>query len=270
MRHAIQRNSSETCFPGSLGLSNAVLALGEPDFGARLFGCLCDGMAIDMYSAFIIKDGTSLQLAFAGATCRTRDRFAVSASERYAETFWQSDPLLRVMLSNSPSASAPKTQSWRSIPRGEYREYCYERPGVVDRMSIYQQLDGTGAVLNLYRYKKNGHFSDAEVDGLRHWVGILPALIVKHVRMQGEKGRSALHPPLDALSERIRSLNTKLSSREGQVCAAILIGMPAKEISRRVGVEVSTIVTYKKRAYEKLGVNSKEELRSYYQRYAVN
>ena len=74
-----------------------------------------------------------------------------------------------------------------------------------------------------------------------------------------------MHPPIETLSKRIRSLQNKLSNRECEVCAGLLVGMPLKEISRRIGVEVSTVVTYKNRAYEKIGVSSRRELQAYYQ-----
>src|SRR6218665_3067787 len=147
-----------------------------------------------------------------------------------------------------------QTQRWKAIPQGEYRNYCYEQPGVIDRMSICQNIGGLQSVMNLYRFRETGYFAANDIKSLRHIHAPVSALIGKHVLLLHQPTRSDLHPPLELLGENIRNLNSQLSHRESQVCAAMLIGMQAKEISRTIGVEVNTVVTYKKRAFEKLGI----------------
>jgi DNA-binding CsgD family transcriptional regulator len=42
----------------------------------------------------------------------------------------------------------------------------------------------------------------------------------------------------------------------------MLAGASLKEVSRNLGIRLSTAITYKKRAYDKLGVSSRFELQA--------
>jgi DNA-binding CsgD family transcriptional regulator len=51
-----------------------------------------------------------------------------------------------------------------------------------------------------------------------------------------------------------------LSSREATVCRAFLQGMTTDSVARTLGVKQSTVETYARRAFAKLGVASRREL----------
>jgi DNA-binding CsgD family transcriptional regulator len=62
------------------------------------------------------------------------------------------------------------------------------------------------------------------------------------------------------LEARLRALCPALTTREAAVCRALLRGRSSPEIALTLGVRVSTIQTYRKRAYAKLGVATLPEL----------
>ncbi|NLW05604.1 MAG: helix-turn-helix transcriptional regulator, partial [Pseudomonadaceae bacterium] len=51
-----------------------------------------------------------------------------------------------------------------------------------------------------------------------------------------------------------------LSERERQVCAAVLQGKKSETIAYELEVAPSSVVTYRKRAYDKLGISSRAQL----------
>jgi DNA-binding NarL/FixJ family response regulator len=51
-----------------------------------------------------------------------------------------------------------------------------------------------------------------------------------------------------------------LSHREQQVCQAVLQGKKNEIIADELGVSLNSVVTYRKRAYEKLGISSRAQL----------
>ncbi|MFC6668732.1 response regulator transcription factor [Marinobacterium aestuariivivens] len=55
-------------------------------------------------------------------------------------------------------------------------------------------------------------------------------------------------------------LSASLSEREAQICEMILQGHTAKTIGRRLSLSENSVVTYRKRAYRKLGISRKSEL----------
>lgn len=56
-------------------------------------------------------------------------------------------------------------------------------------------------------------------------------------------------------------LSRELSHREAQVAALTVEGFAQAEISARLSLQTSTVVTYRKRAYQKLGVSGRRHLR---------
>jgi DNA-binding CsgD family transcriptional regulator len=56
-----------------------------------------------------------------------------------------------------------------------------------------------------------------------------------------------------------------LSVREAEVSAHILLGRTHKEIAEASGIGVSSVVTYRQRAYRKLGVSRRRDLQRLYE-----
>ena len=61
---------------------------------------------------------------------------------------------------------------------------------------------------------------------------------------------------LFATAERFKSL----TPRENQVCQRILSGYGSEAISAELGISLHSTFTYRKRAYQKLGICSQNEL----------
>jgi DNA-binding NarL/FixJ family response regulator len=91
------------------------------------------------------------------------------------------------------------------------------------------------------------------------------ALVVKHVRLQGRPQTAPLHPPQQEIAGRLLQAGFALSGREAEVSAGLLLGRTHREISEKVGLALSSIVTYRQRAYRKLGVSDRRGLEALYE-----
>lgn len=60
--------------------------------------------------------------------------------------------------------------------------------------------------------------------------------------------------------QRLLALDRGLTGREIDVCARSLSGMTAEGIGLELEIKKSSVVTYRKRAYERLGISSQHEL----------
>ena len=69
--------------------------------------------------------------------------------------------------------------------------------------------------------------------------------------LNANKGEPSRLPSLD---------NTNLSPREKQVVLLLLQGMTLRQVAPELGLTVSTVATYSKAIYKKLGINSRAEL----------
>ncbi|HLY87344.1 MAG TPA: LuxR C-terminal-related transcriptional regulator [Acetobacteraceae bacterium] len=65
---------------------------------------------------------------------------------------------------------------------------------------------------------------------------------------------------LQLYRQRLLALDRGLTGREIDVCARSLSGMTAEGIGLELEIKKSSVVTYRKRAYERLGISSQHEL----------
>ena len=131
-----------------------------------------------------------------------------------------------------------------------YHKRFFEEPGFLDKWSILFRADNGRYYLNLY--SRRGRFRDlfsssqSPHDQEQQTARLLATLISKHYRLnQQQLSQGAL---------------AFLSDRERQVCEAMLAGKKAEAIAHELGVAPSSIITYRKRAYDKLGIRSRAQL----------
>jgi DNA-binding CsgD family transcriptional regulator len=87
---------------------------------------------------------------------------------------------------------------------------------------------------------------------------LLSDLLRKHEMLQGSP--RAQYAKASWLEHSLAQRLSMLSAREAQVCARILCGLSSEAIAEDLGVRVPTVKTFRKRAYEKLSINSQRQL----------
>jgi LuxR family transcriptional regulator, activator of tox operons len=237
----------------------AVEALGEPEFPDRLFACASRITGADLCSAFAVRISGQVEFLFARGTKTNDPSFPESASLSYARNFWRYDPMF-VSITSAAGADRIRIvrQPWSLIPKSEYRAFCYERPGIVERISIAASVGPTALLFNLYRSRRVGQFSSRDFAAASHIGRLCSAVLSKHVTM-GHLG-TRLRPPVERIAERLQCQHPNLSEREVEVCSTLLMGKSGKEAARICGIKVSTLLTYKERAFEKLDIATIGEL----------
>jgi DNA-binding CsgD family transcriptional regulator len=246
--------------PGSGVLADLILALGQDRFAPLLLDMLADLTGADLLSAFAVTPCAPPRLLLACGRMIPEDPFPWTASTRYAQEFWHHDPSFGRVAEAVPSQYGLVRQSGRSIGHSPYRASCYERPGVLERVSMYGQPNETRLMVNLYRLSSNGPFSESVTDRLGRLAATVLALVAKNAALDEARSLPALHPKLETVSAALKARAPRLSPREAEVCAALLVGLSLKEIARCTGLEASSIVTYRKRAYGKLAITTRRDL----------
>jgi DNA-binding CsgD family transcriptional regulator len=250
-------------------LIGAVSALGEPEFLNHFLGALHAIAGVNLVAAYSIDETGIPSLRYAQGEDDDANRFADTVSQRYASLYWRHDPAMGQLLATRMHIEAPVLyrQSWDQIPPSEYRTVCYESPGVVDRVSLMGDLDGTQIVVNSYRRSFSGRFKPSDIERLTSHAELVIALIGKHARLTGKRNPSSkLHPDAKTIQQRLAANFPALSLREREVCSGLLMGMSVKEIARLQGLELSSVITYKRRAYTKLDITDRRALVAAYTR----
>jgi len=141
----------------------------------------------------------------------------------------------------------------------EHRQRVYDAHGVAERISIVrQQADGQIFAVNLYRHRHQRAFSDRHLAAFETVGPVLLALAHKHVEL-APPARS----PRDWIAHwrsRLQLDAARLTERELDVCARILAGLSLDGIAVDLGVSLTTVKTYRKRAFDRMDIHFRNEL----------
>ena len=136
-----------------------------------------------------------------------------------------------------------------------FRRRFFQQPGIIERVSIIQRGADAWRVINVSRHKSTGMFTDGEIDAL---VGLaflaLPMLPLN-------RRRAEARPPTASYVEcRLRHLFPDLTRREQEVCARASMGMSVEATALDLGIAKTSVMTYRRRSYQRLRITSVQEL----------
>jgi DNA-binding CsgD family transcriptional regulator len=244
--------TSYSCLPRGAALIDS---LGSREFPLRLFKMAHEMTRTEYLSAFSFRRGQAPNILVAENVGRyTASRIL---AQRYAGKYWRHDLANRVAITDTSGREGcwvVRTNA-HEISNLRYRSDCYIANNLEDRISVSRTSDDRTIRLNFYRAKGNA-FSEDDAGHIFGWAEVLIALLRQH-----EDKRFAEERCSDRnLSIRLSRLPDALSEREVDVCVGILQGITSEGIALRLRLSVNTVLTYRKRAYARLGISSQNEL----------
>jgi DNA-binding CsgD family transcriptional regulator len=157
----------------------------------------------------------------------------------------------------------------QEIP-AEHRARVYEPHGMMERLSIVDVAEDTLFAVNFYRHAHQAAFTDAQIASFETLAVPLLALARKHIALEGAERPSPLAAssdesrvaamPAGRLRERLLALGPGLTTREADVCVRLLQGMTHDGIAADLGLGLTTVKTYRNRAFDRLGIHFRNEL----------
>lgn len=159
----------------------------------------------------------------------------------YLDGWYKHDPLLPELL-DRPSGTVKLRQFSEISDRldAKYRQIFFDAPGLLAKVTLLCVSGDLRLFVNFYQRDRTASLPDPTVCRLAG------RLVLMHFERQAQTDSPAV---LDVLSLRERS-----------VCLGILAGQKTELIAAEIGVAPSTVVTYRKRAYGKLGISSRAGL----------
>lgn len=140
----------------------------------------------------------------------------------------------------------------------EHRAKLYEAHGVAERVSIVEpQGEGALFAINFYRHQHQRPFDDAQICAVEHLAPALLAMAHKHLVFWMPDAKAAQFTRLMA---KLQALHPALTPRESQVCAGVLQGLTFDGIACQLGLSVTSVKTYRNRAFARLGIHFRNEL----------
>jgi DNA-binding CsgD family transcriptional regulator len=238
------------------GLAGLIDDLGKSRFPAMLFRATSDWTKASHLTAFALERGRGPRVIFAENTGTTP--IAREVADQYCRDYWRHDLAERVM---SETNRAEGGGSWilhtraSEIAHSDYRRYCYTAVCLDHRVSLIETRGNRTLRINLYRTRGDA-FTDVDIQHIADQAGLLMALTRRHA----DYGVINRQNSLGYYRDRLTGVAPMLTQRETEVCAAIILGLTSEGIALELGVGLNTVLTYKKRAYARLGISSQNEL----------
>ncbi len=145
----------------------------------------------------------------------------------------------------------------------EIRHQFFDIGDIHDECVITGVTLGTRYSISIARSRRLPPFSLKELSLLKQLSQVVLPLASAHKRLLGaisadDAPRDELD--LDLVAQWLPEWQERLTAREMHVCASFIQGMTSAAIAQSMGLKTSTVDTYAKRAFAKLGVDSRRQL----------
>ncbi|HBO2319652.1 helix-turn-helix transcriptional regulator [Pseudomonas aeruginosa] len=178
------------------------------------------------------------------------------AGQAYTDGFYRRDLALQSALRRRARGNLLLLQGVDDIPDRAYRSACYEEVNTAQRFSVIRPLDGQAhLMLSFYRSARSAPLGAAEVRYLGALAEVLIEAGVQHCRARP----TALSNAAGALRRLQDEAGVRLSRRENEILDCLLRGMTQEASAKALGIAPTSVVTYRNRAFGKLGVASRQD-----------
>lgn len=246
-------------------LGRVISKIGRPGFDSAFFELARRALDISSCTAFSFEDDqTPHPIILEGHGSEQRSRTKQLGST-YVQDGYRSDPNVRDLFDVTQVEVRLTNPS--EITDDAFRDHYYAEPRIGSEITILAHYNRKRYNIGLYRGTGKPPFDCNALDSARALAAVIVPALHRHidfVMADPEQDERTGEQSLDHLAAVLLADCNKLSPREAQVCAAIVLGYRTLAISLNLGISENTICTHRKRAYAKLGISSQNELFSLY------
>lgn len=238
-------------------LSACIASTGSAEFTAHFFSMITRLVSIEQCMIFTYHTDDHMSCVMAENVASPE--VAKALANDYVSGEFKKDPnfaTIKGALENDNNATHTLPADDQHMA-GEYGDHFFKGPHLIDKVSLTAVSNGTCYYINLYRGKAKGKFADKEVSALNVIAPVITTLVLKHFSEEAK--------PVQPETDSSNTILSNLSGRERQICEFILRGYTLKTLAAELGISETSAATYRKRAYQKLGIPSKGKLVALFQ-----
>jgi DNA-binding CsgD family transcriptional regulator len=236
----------------SAGLfAESLRTAGSGRFASALLAALNTAIAVDHCTVVRVCCGRA---SMVGTASRHSQDLPVAPLDEYVAGYGRLAPLVRELASSS--ARQRNGADARSVvvdpaSHVECVDRFFARPAIIDTLSIAMPVNDTISFLSLYRTARIGPFKSHDKILIASVGEFLATLAEMHIRLL-----SVPAPP----PEFLHKWHHALSGRERSVAMLLGRGETVNAVATTLELSPTTVTTYKKRAFTKLGITRQSEL----------
>jgi DNA-binding CsgD family transcriptional regulator len=168
---------------------------------------------------------------------------AAGRADSYVRGFFRFDPVTRLRATSTDAFVVSINAA--DLGEARYRNRCFDGPRFAEKLCFGWRDGPQSIVLSFYRRDATGL---GEEHGLSPLANLTLSILARATKPS---------PPLvDRLEQKLSDRFPQLTPRERQVCARTIAGWTADRIAADLDIRPSSVLTYRQRAYRRLGVNS--------------
>lgn len=247
-------------------LTEACRALGSAEFEDRLLALLNHVVPVDHCVVFTYDAGGGTGHLFTHG--KMPPERAAQLADDYVREYFARDPnFARIAGDGAEGAERLIPLDLHHGYDPAYRNHFFDRNDLVDKASTIGRVEHGSVYCNFYRMGSSGPYSARDWSTLERMLPLATALIAAHYRLLEASGRPARRGDRPSATSLVHNIVgqavapfDRLTPRERQVCERIVLGYTSVGIGLDLAIAPSSVITYRRRAYDKLGIRSQNEL----------
>lgn len=258
-----KREPEMSVFEHTLALIDSV---GEPGFESAYFAVFDDLLGLWSCTAFSFRRHAPPKCIVAAGPNRQSALRVRNNAKRYVEHGYRDDPNLRFVQTLDDSGIEVRSLADAEFHDDSYRSRYFSNASTRDKVFILSAEKDRIIYANFYRGFFQRDFDDEDKNVLRKYARLCISLLRLHVKF-GKHSSSEVFLDESRVKKTLRYRQVldllskyEISPREAQICAKIVVGGTTQGISDELGISKNTVITHRRRAYEKLGVSNQNEL----------
>lgn len=225
-------------------------AMLDPAVGAKLI----DAAGSDLFAPLLLDTASFIAgideiFAYRAAAMGTPDAIlsvskldsAAARAENYVREFFRFDPVTSLRTRETGESFVANVRA-AELSQPRYRSLCFDGPRFTGKLCFGWRDRANCLVLSFYRCGSADPANEAELLPLAN---IALSILAKHGGPQ--------RPLIDRIEHKLAHRFPQLTARERQVAARTIAGWSADETAANLGIRPATVLTYRQRAYQRLG-----------------
>jgi DNA-binding CsgD family transcriptional regulator len=243
------------------GLGNIVEELGTDRFALELLSFLHRTCGADHCAIYQLSPDSLKQMfvgSFEGGNAVRDEAF------RYIDSqYWRRDPAMCEARSRVHTKEPVVIRvDIDDLVDSDLRNAIF--PHISGRLFVAGHRREAAYGLSILRSDAKDTYDDCDVDRVSSIADLLVSLLVKHADLALRRNTATFSLKSLAEIENCLVAMTQLPRREVEVCARILHGISTAAIALDLAVGEESVKSYRKRAYQKLGIGTERDLLNWY------
>jgi DNA-binding CsgD family transcriptional regulator len=232
-------------------------AIGTDGYGRACFELFEEVLDAEHWALFQYRANRSMSCV------ATASRAYASAAKENCSKFvarcHNVDPSLIALKRQHPSARCVTKMDIGDIQDRQYRQ-CFEATRVQERLSFFSRLGPDLYQLSIFRGPSKRTFSPLEITHFTTLAGLILQTAFQHETLYREATPLPRRLNLEVIERLLTFLPGGLSKRERQVCSRAVAGKSIEGTALDLNIRRTSVITYRQRAYQKLGISRHNEL----------